>query len=303
MPPIFASFTQSIKNYGLVRPLGGAVTTSINYLVVAGGAGGCSGTSGPAFEGGGAGGGAGGFLTGTGLPVISGQACTVIVGGGGAGGTSPPGNYSNFGSNGTNSGIFFTTSGTNVLPSWAYGGGTGAGGPSTGVGQSGGSGGGGNCAGTAAGKGVYPGSTFISSDRQGYDGGTGGTAGGAGGGAGGAGTSGGGNFTTLPGGIGLYSSISGSNTYYAFGGNGGRNDFPPAQAGATAPGNTGSGGGGGGQGGGGTAVGGAGGSGLVIISYPTTQSNSTFTGALYSESGGNRIFKFNSSGSITFPIS
>ena len=302
--PIISSFgSGAARAYGLIRArAGGPATISINYLVIAGGAGGCSGCAGPAFEGGGGGGGAGGFLTGTGLPVVTGQLCTVIVGPGGAGGASPPGNFSNFGSNGTNSGVFFTSSGASALP-WALGGGTGAGGPSTGVGRSGGSGGGGNCAGSAAGKGVYPGSAFISADRQGYDGGTGSTAGGAGGGAGGAGTSGGGNFTTLPGGIGLYSSISGSNTYYAVGGNGGRNDFPPAQAGATGPSNTGSGGGGGGQGGGGAAVGGAGGSGIVIITYPTAQSNSTFTGALYSESGGNRIFRFTANGSITFPVS
>ena len=110
--------------------------SSVDYLVVAGGAGGCSGTAGPAFEGGGAGGGAGGFLTGAGIPVVGGQTCTVVIGSGGARGASPPGNQSASGSNGTNSGVFLTASGASVLP-WAYGGGTGASGPSTGVGQSG----------------------------------------------------------------------------------------------------------------------------------------------------------------------
>ena len=133
--PILSSFGSGAgRAYGLIKArAGGPATISINYLVIAGGAGGCSGCAGPAFEGGGGGGGAGGFLTGSGLPVISGQACTVIVGAGGSGGSSPPGNFSNFGSNGTNSGVFFTASGTSVIP-WAYGGGTGAGGWKCGMG-------------------------------------------------------------------------------------------------------------------------------------------------------------------------
>ena len=60
---------------------------------------------------------------------------------------------------------------------------------------------------------------------------------------------------------------------------------------------------GGGGGGGGPPTPGAnpGGSGIVIISYPTTSANASTTGSpTYSESGGNRIFKFTSSGSITF---
>ena len=45
----------------------------------------------------------------------------------------------------------------------------------------------------------------------------------------------------------------------------------------------------------------AGGSGVVIISYPTTYSMATTTGSpMYSESGGNRIFTFTGSGTITF---
>ena len=67
-----------------------------------------------------------------------------------------------------------------------------------------------------------------------------------------------------------------ANTYYAKGGDGGRNDFPPAQAGANADINTGSAGGGGGQGGGGTAAGGNGGSGIIVIKYNFTPVNAVF---------------------------
>jgi hypothetical protein len=48
-------------------------------------------------------------------------------------------------------------------------------------------------------------------------------------------------------------------------------------------------------------TGAAGGSGIVIISYSTAVANASSTGSpTYSESGGNRIFRFTGSGSITF---
>ena len=86
MPPIFASFSGSIKSYGLIRSLGAGGrapvppifsqifqstgsfivptgVTTVDYLVVAGGGGG--GASPIVSFGSGGGGGAGGVLTGT----------------------------------------------------------------------------------------------------------------------------------------------------------------------------------------------------------------------------------------------
>ncbi|NDB61273.1 hypothetical protein EB001_22960, partial [bacterium] len=77
--------------------------------------------------------------------------------------------------------------------------------------------------------------------------------------------------------------------------------------GGTGGGNSGNGGSGNtntGSGGGGTFNGtaGSGGSGIVIIAYPTTYSaaSSTTGSPTYSSSGGNHIYKFTGSGTITF---
>jgi hypothetical protein len=65
--------------------------------------------------------------------------------------------------------------------------------------------------------------------------------------------------------------------------------------------NTGGGGGGGGFQDGSPKTGGAGGSGIVIISYPNSFANATsVTGGTLTNVGGNKIYTFTSSGSITF---
>jgi hypothetical protein len=124
----------------------------------------------------------------------------------------------------------------------------------------------------------------------------------------------------------MYSTISGTGTYYAGGGGGGpvlgynlaqgiggsggggnggadghwtgtRRDGSP---GAT---NTGGGGGGGNYNGGGIfSLSGAGGSGVVFLSYPDTYplALATTGSSTYSNVGGNHIYKFTSSGSLTF---
>ena len=297
----------------------GIVTTPTNtpstveYLVVAGGGGG--GYTGA--------GGAGGFRTGN--LVITGSSLTVIVGGGGNGSTSGPSD----GSSGSNSAIGSITS---------AGGGYGGGVTTTGAG-SGGSGGGScysssatvpNTAGT--------GNTPTTSPSQGNNGGGGlnGSVDGAGGGGGGAGAAGSNSspISTSPrggnGGAGLVSSISGSSTYYAGGGGGGGyNASAGGNGGAGGGGGGGSGsstqgtgsnggnngsstvggsggtnsggGGGGGPYGGGYRGGGSGGSGVVIVRYADTYQAASTTGTpTITVAGGYRVYKWTTSGSITF---
>jgi len=144
----------------------------VEYLVVAGGGGG----GGIYYAGGGGG---GGVLTDYQFIPVYGSTYTVTVGAGGAAGSAASG------TNGTNS-VFGSIT--------AIGGGGGATG---GNGKNGGSGGGGSVGtGTIGGKGIYPGSSYLSQARQGYDGGAGAGSGdaygatGGGGGAGGAGGNG-----------------------------------------------------------------------------------------------------------------
>ena len=239
--------------------------TNLEYLVVAGGGGA-----------GGGGGGAGGYRTGTGFSVGTGSySVTVGAGGnGGSGGPIPPGNAGN-------NSVFSTIT--------AAGGGSGGG--AGGSGGNGGSGGGGGQDAGSAGSGNTPptsppqGNNGGVTQRNGY--------GGAGGG-GGAGQQGSNAVTASPviarggaGGNGTANSISGSSVTYAGGGGGGCNtNTSPAPG----PGPGGSGGGGTGAfqhqtsgsnasintgGGGGGAEydgpsGGNGGSGIVILSYPTS---------------------------------
>ena len=130
---------------------------------------------------------------------------------------------------------------------------------------------------------------------------------GGGGGAGEAGPNGA-QYTATRGGNGLASSITGTSVTRA-GGGGGGNIFGAPKAGGTGGGgagggsgsaavsgtaNTGSGGGGQAQ----TGTGGSGGSGVVIISSPfpgVATGSPTIT-----TSGGNTIYQFNSSGTLTF---
>lgn len=236
--------------------------TSMNYLVVGGG--GAGGTNH------GGGGGAGGVLQGTFSTATT--SYPVVVGAGGSG--IAPG-YSMRGASGAASSIFSFT---------ANGGGGGGGRVNTNVtdiGANGASGGGG--------AGNNPTTAGVSNAAgQGNNGGNGTTDatagnGGGGGGAGGAGATATGvaySGTSGAGGIGIQSAITGTNTYYAGGGSGGRWQTGLVGAGGLGGGGTGGAadgasgaagtantGGGGGGGGGAIAPGGAGGSGVVIVSY------------------------------------
>jgi hypothetical protein len=134
-----------------------------------------------------------------------------------------------------------------------------------------------------------------------------------GGGGGGAGAVGGNGSTTAGGngGNGLAYVISGSSTYYAGGGSG---DVWAGTGGTTSPGTAGLGGGGTGNnftggtngtsntGGGGGSGSGFGGSGVVIIRYPDTfaAASATTGSPTVTVAGGYRVYKYTSSGSITF---
>ena len=265
----------------------GYTVTAVEYLVVGGGGGGSTTAGG--------GGGAGGYRTATDFAVASGVPLTVTVGGGGAGATTDGGN----GVNGTAS-VFSTIT--------SAGGGKGH---HVSVGGSGASGGGGGYGSSFAGGTATP-------AGQGYDGGVGGSVAAphypcaGGGGAGGVGGSvvatAGGN-----GGPGLSSSITGALTYYAGGGAGSGSSGAVGGIGGGGNGGTINTGresgtvntGGGGGGGGAAADGkGLGGSGIVIIRYAdgyVAATNTTNLAAGYPVvSGGYRIYKWITSGTITF---
>lgn len=265
-----------------------ANTYTATYLVVAGGGGG-------AINGGG-GGGAGGLLTGT-LTFTPSTVYTATIGGGGAGFTQ--------GSSSTLTGVTSTVGG-------GRGGSFNQGSVAGGSGGSGGGGGnqtegtGGGGAGTA-GQGNNGGSGT-------YAPGEGRKGGGGGGGAGAVGNNGIWNTTNAgSGGAGFASSITGSSVTYAGGGGGGSgNDGWGGSGGAGGGGYGGSaangsvpaagtantgGGGGGGQPGGNQA---AGGSGVIILSVPTSNYSGTKTGSpTITTSGSNTIIKFTSSGTYT----
>jgi hypothetical protein len=235
-----------------------AGSTTVDYLVVAGGASGGSGIAG--------GGGAGGFRQNypspatAGLPVsATGYPITV-----GAGGAAAP--NTNIRGNPGNDSIFST------ITSAGGGAGSGYDSPATAGGSGGGGSGGGPAANGAAGN------TPPVSPSQGNNGGNGSPGGNRGGGGGGGATSVGSNAPNngAAGGNGTGISISGSSVTYAGGGGGGSDGTGGAGgtggggAGGTGPSNgtsgttnTGGAGGGGGPGG----AGGAGGSGIVIIRY------------------------------------
>tara|TARA_R110002126_G_scaffold175451_1_gene324114 strand:- start:330 stop:5141 length:4812 start_codon:yes stop_codon:yes gene_type:complete len=267
---------------GFYLPFTPQSSISASYLVVAGGGSGQG--SGFQYVYGG-GGGAGGLLTGT-TTLSSASSYVITVGAGIAGnsGTNAPGNPGN------NTTAFGLT---------AVGGG--------GLGTSGGNGG------SGAGGGSYltatPGSGTVG---QGNNGGAGTSygavaSGGGGGGAGSAGTAAS-SGTAGAGGAGVASSISGSSVTYAGGGGGGGSSSGGAGgsggggAGAAADGNgtngatnRGSGGGAAATNSGGNQTGGAGGSGIVIVSYAGTPQ---FTGGTITQSGGNTIHTFTSSGTL-----
>ena len=286
-------------------PIWASLSYTANILVVAGGGGGGSDVTGDFCA---AGGGAGGMVTASAI-FSPGTTYTITVGAGGAGGTG--GGARNNGSQGAASSI---TGGT--LSTSTVGGGYGAqsgGGPGNNPvnGGNGGSGGGGNCNASSS-------SGGSGTTGQGNSGGNGssvgspGYGGGGGGGAGAAGsngTSSGGGA----GGIGLQSSITGSAVYYAGGGGGGSYNTTIAAGGSGGGGNggyssgnvptagsanTGGGGGGGGQNG--NQSGATGGSGVVIISIPSSNYTGTTTGSpTVTTSGIYKILTFTSSGSYT----
>ena len=208
------------------------------------------------------GGGAGGLLQGTGFVVSTGTPITVTVGAGGI-------DTSGYGNNGGDS-VFSTLTAT--------GGGGGAFGYPSGAGKNGGSGG----------SGASDGISGTGVSGQGYAGAPVGSGTGGGGGAGGVGVR---NGYPGQGGAGISSSISGTSVTYATGGSG--QGFKVGTA------NTGDGGSGGWY-----SVhnnGYAGGSGIVIIRYPDSFNTATTTGSpTYTNTGGFHIYKFLSSGTITF---
>ena len=277
--------------------------STVEYLVVAGGGSGAVGNSGNIGNGGG---GAGGYKTAAGLSIAGGILYTVIVG---AGGTSPGTNtLGALGLNGSDSSL----SGSGLTTITSLGGGSArAYRTAAGSSSNGGSGGGGAWNNISAGLGTA---------GQGYDGGAGPNAGGAngGGGGGGAGAVGfnGSSASGGAGGVGLSSSISGSEIFYAGGGGGGRGGAG-GNGGGGRGGGIGSGssnakgtngdvntGGGGGGTAGTTSGSGNGGSGIVIIRYPDIYAAATSTTGVEAGypvvSGGYRIYKWTSSGSITF---
>jgi hypothetical protein len=262
--------------------------SSVTYIVVGGGGQGGYGN----YHGGGGGG--GGVLTGT-LSVSGGTGYGVAVGAGGNN-RSSSGSYSGSGSG------FHTISTT----------GGGAGATQPGTGGYGGSGGGapGNSGTPKKGTGV------AGPPRQGYDGGEGSNSSpyyGAGGGGGFSGTGGtGGSTSGGAGGYGMYTnevgwvaSGGGGSAYTATGGSGGPgagsgSQSPAGGAGSAATVNRG-GGGGGSEREGSDQYGGAGGSGIVIITYPSTYRPATPSGSpTVSNDGTTRTYIFTGSGSITF---
>jgi hypothetical protein len=279
-------------------------TPTIDYLVVAGGGGAVGEYGGSAVPGGGGGG--GGAVYQTGYTITPGTAYTITVG---AGGTktvfSNPNNA--VGGNGVDSSI-------NALVI-AKGGG---GGGSYQIGNNGGSGGGGGYSASSGGTSTQAssGTKPAGATAYGNNGGTGATISQGGAGGGGASTAGGSpnSVNGATGGSGFTTSISGTSTEYAGGGGGGCS--------YSGGGNGGSGLGGGGNGGtsttnatdgavntgggGGSApntrVGGAGGSGIVVIRYADTyQAAASTTGSpTITVAGGYRVYKFTTSGSITF---
>lgn len=261
----------------------------VSYLVVAGGGGG-------AYTCGG-GGGAGGLLTASSYNAQVGSTLTVTVGAGGAGATATTVSPAGTGGSGTNS-VFDTIT--------AIGGGGGGG-----LGLNGGSGGGG---GPTAGSGYAGGNgTPGQGSSGGYGGGPATYPGGGGGGAGGAGANVGSNNSGA-GGVGLASSITGTSVYYAGGGGGGLYCGGSAGAGGNGGGgaggtnavgtagtaNTGGGGGAGAEQCGSIHWNGAnGGSGVVIISALRAAASTTGSPTV-TTNGAYTVYKFTSSGTITF---
>jgi hypothetical protein len=249
--------------------------TAVDYLVVAGG--------GSATWGGG---GAGGFRAGSSLSVTPGTTYTVTVGAGGSGGNGGDSVFSSITSIGGGRGGGINGNNPNSGGSGGGGGSTYYGGSSI-YGASG-----------TSGQGNGGGNGWGSSSTGDY-------AGGGGGGAGGGGGSNNGGSIGGSGGSGASSSITGSSvTYAGGGGSSGQNQGGNGGSGGggwggvsygaqSTPGEANTGGGGGGDK--------SGGSGVVILRYPDTFGNATVTGnPTFTTTGGYKIYKFTSSGTIRF---
>lgn len=307
--------------------------TQVEYVLVGGGGGGGIGTNWGNNAGAG-GGGAGGVLIGT-MSVQPGVTYSINIGLGGGGARTSGSGISAIVSlqavDGQNSAI----SGSGLETITALGGGGGGSySPTNGItaGRDGGSGGGGGGAGgnqsRAGGRGVYPGSTYLSQARQGYDGGANfpNDSTGAGGGGGGAGSAGfnGQSAQGGQGGIGLvnpfsynavsFGELSGGQRYLAGGGGGahGQNNFQGAGglggggAGknaaqvAASTGNNGSFGGGGGglaNAGNGSEAG-RGGDGIAYIRYPSGFSSAIATPSVMDDDGNFKYYQFAVNGTI-----
>ena len=292
-PGVFNTNQHLQAVYASNWPTGYFGPNTVDYLVVAGGGSGAGGAGG---------GGGGGYRTATGFSITPGTPITVTVG---AGGTRSTSGWDQPGTSGGSSAF-----GTIVSAGGGHGG---SGSRAAGSGGSGGGGGWG--AGSTFPANLIPGGT-ASPSGQGNAGGTGGTYGGVfpsggGGGAGAPGQSAITNTTSGNGGDGLQSSISGTATYYAGGGAGANNNGAGGTGGLGGGGNGGGDGtgqagtqntGGGGGGGNFSTSGYIGGSGIVIIRYPDVYAAATTTtgSPTVTVEGGYRIYKWTSSGSITF---
>jgi hypothetical protein len=298
----FTVAAQNLVGYGpesaasnSVTPTAVNKTSSVDYLVVAGGGAGGYGRSSI----GGGGGGAGGYRTATSFSVSSGSAITVTVGAGAAAqtdGTIQP----SIGSNSVFSTI--TSIGGGSGNHYPYNDSNGNRPPT------GGSGGG-----SARSDNTYGFGTV----GQGYDGGSqdnGDEASGGGGASAVGGNASSGNYAGN-GGAGASSSISGSSVTYAGGGGGGARSSRTVGSGGAGGGGSGGNdsgvsptagtantGGGGGGGGGFSNTSRAGGSGIVIIRYPNTFDDAVATtgSPSFSNTGGYKIYTWTGSGSITF---
>lgn len=251
-------------------------TIDVDYLAVAGGGGGGGADSPGSNEGASGGGGGGGEVDEDTVTLAVGDYAITVGAGGNAGSSS-----ATAGSNGSN-----TTIGALVTVIGGGGGGSSEDASDNGLNGSSGGGGGATMAGSGAGN-VGTGGT----GSAGFDGGDGFITTGQGGGGGGAGAIGATAVSASggDGGDGVTSSITGTSVYYGGGGGGGAagNGVPGSQTpgdggqgggadggadndGQAGTANTGGGGGGAGATDSANRTGGAGGSGIVIISYPTS---------------------------------
>ena len=257
--------------------------TATYFLLAGGGTGNSGGYAG--------GGGAGGYIAST-FSAATGTTYTITVGGGGAGLAA---------NSGTNAGNNSTLSGSGLTTLTAIGGGGGGNAPPAAVnngGSSGGGGGGANAAGSPTSGQGFTGGAGASGGAYGAGGGGGASQAGVAGNTGAGGNGGNGIATTLTGTSVTYGGGGGGGVYQSgtrgVGGTGGGTQAGTGQAGAAAA-NTGSGTGGGVQAG---SLGcGSGGSGICIISVPTSNYSGVTTGSpTVTTNGSNTVMKFTASG-------